>query len=81
MELLLLPHGALPPAMVVSPLCTSQPDPFSAPLRGGDGWRLKKTSTESMMSGSKAMGKNAQKLQIFALFQIFISRVLELLKS
>jgi hypothetical protein len=33
-----------PTSMVVSPPCTSQPGPFSAPLRGGDGWRLKKTS-------------------------------------
>ncbi|PWZ13532.1 hypothetical protein Zm00014a_016397 [Zea mays] len=30
-------HGCLPSL-------TSQPGPFSAPLRGGDGWRLKKTS-------------------------------------
>jgi hypothetical protein len=56
-----------PPDIAISPPCTSQSGPFSAPLRGGDGWRLKKTSPESMTSGPKAMGKNAQKLQIFAL--------------
>ncbi|PWZ17360.1 hypothetical protein Zm00014a_025896 [Zea mays] len=30
-------HGCLPSL-------TSQLDPFSAPFRGGDGWKLKKTS-------------------------------------
>jgi hypothetical protein len=43
--------------------------------------RLKKTSPESMTSGPKAIGIDAQSCRLLLFLQIFISRVLELQKS
>jgi hypothetical protein len=79
-ELLLLPHGALPyPWLSPLPHLPARPLLCSLPWRR---WlEVEKDLPVPMTSGPKAMGKNTKNCRFVLFLQIFISRVLELLKS